>query len=406
MNILLVTNNLYATGGDWTYVKQVYDLYRSYGHKVYFFGLKNDENLDKNYQDYYVSYVDLHEAKKNKLRHALKVFSQSLYSKEAAKKIAIFIEKFNIEIVQLNSIHLGVTPSVIRAIHRKGVPIVCRIIDYSQICKNVNMVCKSKVCDKCLNNKHINVVLNNCKQSILTSIFVAVEAYFYTLRGDYKLIDMYSFQNNYMRKLFIKGGVDENKTIVINNPYDCSKTTPNFAPGKTILFVGRLEPEKGILTFLKSAKLNQNLQHVVVGDGSLREEVRNISSKLDNVSFMGPVWGEDLDEIIKMSRFVVCPSEWQEPSSYVAFQSFACGKPVIAANMGGLPEVITNDVNGLLFSAGNVVELTNKINNLYYDTEKIVRMGKAGRQSVETLFLPEKYYTDSINLFNKLLNKQ
>jgi glycosyltransferase involved in cell wall biosynthesis len=209
-----------------------------------------------------------------------------------------------------------------------------------------------------------------------------------------------------MRKLFIKGGVDKNKTIVINNPYDCSKTTPNFAPGKTILFVGRLEPEKGILTFLKSAELNQNLQHVVVGDGSLREEVRNISSNLDNVSFMGPVWGEELDEIIKMSRFVVCPSEWQEPSSYVAFQSFACGKPVIAANMGGLPEVITNDVNGLLFSAGNVVELTNKINNLYYDTEKIVRMGKAGRQSVEARFLPEKYYTESINLFNKLLNKK
>ena len=57
MNILLVTNNLYPTGGDWTYVNSVAQLYKSHGHNVFLFGQKNERNIDKTYESYYVSGV-------------------------------------------------------------------------------------------------------------------------------------------------------------------------------------------------------------------------------------------------------------------------------------------------------------------------------------------------------------
>ena len=405
MNILLVLNNLYATGGDWSYVKQVYDLYTRHGHKAYFFGQKQKESIVREHEDYYVEFYDLGKAKHNIL-NAPVVFSKALYSKEAVIKIKKFIKDFSIDIVQINSMHLGVTPSVISAIHSMGIPIVYRILDYTQICPNIHMIRDGKICMECLNNKFYNCVIHNCKKSFFTSLFVSFEAYFYTLRDDYKLVDMYSFQNNFMRDLFVSCGYDKTKTIAINNLYDSSSTIPDYSLGKYVLFVGRLEPEKGILTFIKSAAKNSDIPHVIVGVGSLTEKVVNIAESMPNVSYLGSVWGRDLDERIKGARFVVCPSEWEEPSSYVAFQTFACGKPVIASRKGGLPEVVSDNENGVFFTAGDVDDLSEKVKDLYYDADKVVAMGKNARIIVEENFSPEKYYIQTVQLFEQLINNK
>lgn len=405
MNILLVLNNLYPTGGDWAYVKQVYDLLVRHGHKAYYFGLKQKEAIISENQEYLVEYYDLGKAKQNIL-NAPKVFSKALYSKEAVRKIQQYIRDFSIDIVQINSMHLGVTPSIIHAIHSMNVPIVYRILDYTQVCPNIHMIRDGRVCMDCLNGKFYMCFIKNCKNSCLTSLFVAIEAYFYTIRGDYKLIDIYSFQNNYMRNLFISNGYDEKHTITINNPYDCSSTIPNYVPGDYVLFIGRLEPEKGILTFLDAANINDDIKHVVVGIGSLSDKVKEVVSNLENVVYLGSVWGEKLDDIIKKCCFVVCPSEWEEPSSYVAFQSFACGKPVIASRKGGLPEVVAESENGLFFNAGDAKDLSDKIKSLYYNKKQIESLGRGARKSVERNFSPERYYQETITLFESLINNK
>lgn len=402
MNILLVLNNLYPTGGDWAYVKQVYDLFVRHGHKVYYFGLKQKEAVVSENQEYFVEYYDLGKAKQN-LLNAPKVISKALYSKEAVRKIQQYIRDFSIDIVQINSMHLGVTPSIIRAVHSMRVPIVYRILDYTQVCPNIHMIRDGKVCKDCLKGRFYKCFLNNCKKSRFTSLFVALEAYLYTIRGDYNLVDMYSFQNDFMRNLFIDNGYNENHTVTINNLYDSSSTIPNYTLGNYVLFIGRLEPEKGVLTFLNAAKINNSIKHVVVGVGSLTEKVKEIISKMPNVDYLGSVWGEKLDSIIKSCRFVVCPSEWEEPSSYVAFQAFACGKPVIASRKGGLPEVVAENENGLFFNAGDVKDLSDRIEYLFYNKELIEALGRGARKSVEQKFSPEGYYRETVALFESLM---
>ena len=406
MNILLVTNNLYATGGDWTYVKQVFDLYKTHGHKVFLFGLRMEQNLDKTYQDFYVPTIDLSYAKKHPFKSGLKVLSTTLYSKSAARNIARFIKDFSIDIVQINSIHLGVTASIIRVINRLNIPIVYRIIDYSQVCPNIHMIRDGKICKECLGNRFYKCFIHNCKKSRLTSLFVALNGYFYTLRGDYNLIDMYSFQNDFMRRLFIQYGYKEDRAVTICNPYDSTKVSPSFRLGNSVLFIARLEPEKGIRTFLKAAKLNPEISHIVVGKGSIEDEVKSIIEELDNVEFKGSVWGTSLDNIIKECRFVVCPSEWEEPSSYVAFQSFSCGKPVIASQRGGLPEVVEDNINGMLFKPGDVEDLASKIKLLYNDEAKLKQFSTNARLTVESKFSPETYYNTTIELFTKLIENK
>ena len=113
-----------------------------------------------------------------------------------------------------------------------------------------------------------------------------------------------------------------------------------------------------------------------------------------------------MEPIIKDCEFVVVPSEWHEPSPYVVLQSFSYGKPVVAANMGGLSDLVTNNVNGLLFQAGNANNLSEKINSLLHDKESIQEMGTKARNILETKYSPERYYIDTMNIFKRLIKSK
>ena len=102
---------------------------------------------------------------------------------------------------------------------------------------------------------------------------------------------------------------------------------------------------------------------------------------------------------------MVVPSEWFEPSGYVVLQAFAFGKPVIASKMGGLNDLIVKNVNGLQFNAGNVNDLVKSISSLIADKELIRRLGVNARQIVEDKNSPERYYSESMNLFSSFINQ-
>lgn len=408
MRILFVTNHLYPTGGDWTYVNSAVELYRSYGHEVYLFGKKDKRNLDQSYESYYVEGVTENDMC-NKLVYGFNILKKNIYSTESYKKMGKFLDSFQIDIVQLNNINIGLTPSIINAIYERGIPIVWRILDYKIICPTIYLRCDNKICEACKGGHYINCVRRRCKNgSIFDSLAVALEAWFYSYRKEYSKVDMFSFQNDFMRNKYVEWGFDEKKTISLNNPYDVISVIPTYKNGDYVLYFGRLDRPKGVITFLETAKINKNIKYVIVGRGDdekrIAEEIRKC--KLDNVDFKGSIWGSEMEEIIESSKFVVVPSEWHEPSPYVVLQSFSHAKPVIASRMGGLPEMVTDGEDGFLFEAGNVNELAEKIKLLYFDNDKVTLMGRNARTKVETKFSPDLYYTKTIALFKDLIKSK
>lgn len=408
MNILLVTNNLYPTGGDWTYVSSVAKLYQSHGHNVLLFGKQNEKNCDHKYDSYYVRGIT-QDDKKNKLLFFIKVLSNSIYSREAYQKIGTFIDTFSIDIVQLNSINIGLTPSIINAIKERHIPIVWRILDYKPICPTIYLRYKNELCEACRGGKYWNCVKRRCKNdSLIDSTAVAIESFFYSKRKEYSKVDVFSFQNNFMRLKYIEWGIEEGKTITIENPYDTSSIEPSYKLGGYVLYFGRLDKPKGVLTLLESAKQNHDIPYVIVGKGDEEEIIKKEieQNEITNVDFRGPVWGEQMEQIIENAKFVVVPSEWYEPSPYVVLQAFSHAKPVIATRLGGLPEMITDGEDGLLFESRNVYDLAFKIKSLYEDNNKVIEMGINARKKVESKYSPEIYYERTIKLFNDLINNK
>jgi glycosyltransferase involved in cell wall biosynthesis len=410
MNILIANWTWFPSGGDWTYIESICKLYELHGHKTIPFSVHNEKNFHTPYENLFLNSPDYKKYYKGMSINTLfNVLVKSVYSVEAKKKLLFLLENINIDIAQLININNYHTPSIIPVLRSKKIPIVWRILDYKLICPNTTFLQHEKVCEECFKHKYYNCIVHKCKKnSLLASTLMAFESYFYYLLPIYNQVDLFLFQSEFTRDLFVKYGYKLSKTHIIENPYNCSSDQPKYEGENYILYFGRISKEKGILTLLKAMKLLPDIELKVVGDGPEFESYTTfvIENSISNVSFLGPKWKAELEPIIKDCEFVVVPSEWYEPSGYVVLQSFSYGKPVIAAGIGGLKDIVVNNKNGLLFESGNVDSLTKSIRSLFWDKKLIKKLGMSAREVLETKYNPERYYNDTINVFTDLINSK
>jgi glycosyltransferase involved in cell wall biosynthesis len=410
MNILMVNWAWYPTGGDWTYIESIKNIYELNGHNIIPFSMHHEKNISTPYDNYFIKNINYQKlnAEKN-LKSGFDVLLKTIYSFEARKQIQLLLDKNKIDIVQLNSITNSITPSIIPIIKKKRIPIAWRILDYKLICPNAYLYNNNRICEACFKHKYINCVLKKCKKnSFLASTVAAIGSYFYYIFPFDKNVDIYLFQSQFTRDMYVKFGYDVKKTHIIENPFDSKGFHPNYIGKGYILYFGRLSKEKGVVTLLKAMKELPDVELKIVGDGPEYNNYTRyiIENSIKNVTFLGPKWNKDLEQIIEDCEFVIVPSEWYEPSPYVVLQSFSYGKPVVASNLGGLSDLILNNENGLLFNGGNIQELTHTIKTLIQNKMKIRYMGIKAKQLLDTKYSPERYYTDTIRVFEDLIKSK
>jgi glycosyltransferase involved in cell wall biosynthesis len=410
MNILMANWTWYPSGGDWSYIDSVCKTYESKGHQIIPFSVKNEKNFPTPFEKYFINAID-YRALYNKVtfKKGLNTAINTIYSTEAKQKLRLLLSENKVNIAQFNNITGYQTPSIIPVLKNAKIPIVWRILDYKLICPNTTLFVNGQVCEACLKHKYYNCILKKCKKnSLLASTLLAIENYVYYLFPFYKDVDLFLFQSEFTRDMFVKFGYDIKKTHIIENPYDCLEVEPKYEGKDYILYFGRIEKEKGIYTLLDALKLLPDVTLKIVGNGTEYENCINnkANESINNVSFLGPKWNKELEPIIKDCEFVIVPSEWYEPSPYVALQAFSYGKPVLAANMGGLNDLIIDNENGLLFKAGDALDLAYKIRNLLSDKSLISIMGMKARTILENKYSPERYYRETMDIFTNLINSK
>ncbi len=136
---------------------------------------------------------------------------------------------------------------------------------------------------------------------------------------------------------------------------------------KTILFVGRLHPIKGVAYLIEAMKTivnkNPKARLLLVGDGGERQNLQNLVKKLDltkYVDFIGKVGNEKVLEYMATSDVLVLPS-LSEGFPVTMLEAMACGLPIVATKIGGIPEIVKNGENGFLVEPQNTREISEKI---------------------------------------------
>jgi len=149
----------------------------------------------------------------------------------------------------------------------------------------------------------------------------------------------------------------------------------------TFFFLGRLEPEKGIrellIAFSNIAEKYKNIRLHVAGWGTLSDELKQIWEKHSSIKFVGSVEGKQKEQLLEGMDVMVVPSTWPEVFGIVTVEALAFGKPVIASNTGGLPEIITNGQTGWLFEPGNTQDLQDKMEYVTQHSQILDEMTEA-----------------------------
>jgi glycosyltransferase involved in cell wall biosynthesis len=166
-----------------------------------------------------------------------------------------------------------------------------------------------------------------------------------------------------------RGFFKKSKEIVLPNPIILEESAwhKNLDDKKiNYLFLGQLEKHKGILFLLDVfAEFNKqnNCRLLIVGRGSLEEELKKKYENADWVEFLGFISSNLLGkEVFKKVHYTIVPSLCYENSPSVIYDSYKFATPVIASAIGGIPELVQEGVNGYLFEPGNKFSLLNKLN--------------------------------------------
>lgn len=126
---------------------------------------------------------------------------------------------------------------------------------------------------------------------------------------------------------------------------DAPSTPPDDS---TVLFVGRLTPEKGIETLLAAAAALPEVKFHVCGTGSLADIVGRRANNRANLTYHGFVSADELWSLRRGATLGVVPSAWAEPFGLVIAESYGAGLPVVGSAVGGIPELIESGETGAL----------------------------------------------------------
>lgn len=408
MKVLLVNTYYYLRGGDCKYTLSLADILRRKGHEVFFFGMKDPQNLPGLQNELFVSHIDFVEMNKEKnVVNGLRVLSRSIYSREAKRNIRKLIDRVRPDIAHLQSIHAHLTPSVIVQLNNQKIPVLWTLHDYKLICPEAHFMSHGEICEDCKGGRYRMCTLKKCKKdSYGASLVATLEANFHRFLHLQKRVDRFISPSTFLRNKFINFGWDENKIVHIPLPLVADSQPATFQTDNGyVLYAGQLEPWKGLETLLEAAQDLPELSFKIAGEGSqrslLEENVRKRG--LRNVTFEGWLNGEKLKELQIHCSIVVVPSQWYENSPYAVIESLALGKPVIASRIGGIPELIDDGVTGYLFTPNDSQQLSGKIRALMENNALRSQMGLAAREKVKRELSPEAHYMKLMQVYHQLV---
>lgn len=207
---------------------------------------------------------------------------------------------------------------------------------------------------------------------------------------------------------------------VVPNPIDTDEFRPPCEGSKdsnTVLFAGWLSRLKGIDTFARAIPLILSrfpeTQFLIAGqetsateDRACRTEVlddylreRGVNGR---VKWLGFVPHDQLPSLYKQAQICALPSRWDN-FPYTCLEALSCGKAVVASNVGGLPDLVSNRENGILVSSDDPQALADGITHVLGNRAKAIEYGVAARAKAEANYGMEKVGMEMLRLYSSLL---
>ncbi|MFO4671198.1 glycosyltransferase [Vibrio cholerae] len=396
MKILNVGHNYHVAGGSDRVLIETGELLKSKGHHVIPFCAQSDKNLSTEYDVFFPKSIDFSSVKFTSL---LSYF----YNFSAKHNINELLAGEVPDLAHLHIYYGRLTTSILHEIKKRNIPIIQSLHEYKLVCPVYTMERNGTVCNKCTSGRNYHCVINKCKNdSYLHSSIMALESYFSRAMGDVRYVDLFLSVSEFHRNEMVRAGIPENKVKVLHNFVDTEKYSAKCGHDGYFLYFGRIEKLKGIDTLIEAFSL-VDFKLLIVGDGSYKNNMLEKIESISNIEYLGFREGQELIDIVSKSLCVVVPSEWNENCPMNVLEAKSLSRPVIGSNIGGIPELINHNVDGVIFEPGNVSQLVNalfKVNDLF-DT-----MSYSARLDAVDRFSKEAYYLKLMSFYEMILRRK
>ena len=297
-----------------------------------------------------------------------------------------FAERFRPDVIHVHNLH-SFPAGFVLAIASLGVPTIQTVHDLSLVCTNGwcvlpdGRLCSGGPGRKCLEE--------GCETNAPydARIVQAAALRLQLLRSGF---DAFLSPSEFVAERCRENGLADVHVIPYRVDPELLSERPAERATNHLLFAGRLAPEKGLRTLIEAlprvAEAHPDVKLSIVGRGPDEADLRALATRVGvdvNVTFPGRIPRAEVMDLLRTCTALVVPSHWCENSPVSCYESLLAGLPMIASDIGGIPELVRDGVTGLLVRPRDAGDLAEKLTQILGDGNLRVALGDGCRREVE-----------------------
>lgn len=292
------------------------------------------------------------------------------------------------DIAHVHNTWFAASPAVFRTFAKAGVPAVMTLHNYRVTCVAATLSRSGAVCQLCVGNIGWSGIRYRCYRGSAIASIAGTFTNVVARAAAFDHVSRFVVLTRFARDLFARSGLPADRiTVVPNFTADPGPRPAPCSQSDTILFVGRLAPEKGIDILLEAwTRAKSHLRLQVIGDGPLADELRH---RYSGVEFLGPLPPAEVTERMLGARALVFPSQWYEGQSLVVLEAMAARLPVLASDWPPIRDTLTGQEEQWFRRADNVAGWVDGITKVIEDDSTVDDTGRAVRAQYESAHTPD-----------------
>jgi glycosyltransferase involved in cell wall biosynthesis len=327
-----------------------------------------------------------------------------IWSRETRRDLAAAIAGFAPDVVHVHNTFPLLSSAVLYACRDSGVPVVATIHNYKLACASGDFFRQGAVCHDCAQGLPVKGALRGCyrdSRAATAPVAVAMTAHRPAWRS---LVSAYIFISAAQRDLLAGLRLPADRVFVRHNLIP-QRAAPRAEREPVVVYAGRLDEAKGARLLMagwdsyRAGAGDGGLRLVIAGAGPLEQEVAAWAATRPSVELVGQVDRDRCSDLMARARGVLLPSAWEETFGLVVVEAMAVGTPPIASGHGSFTELISSEVDGVLFRPGDPADLGRVINDLETSPDQFEKYGAQARMTYERRFDPQRSMDSLLEIY-------
>ncbi len=329
-----------------------------------------------------------------------------IHNLDSAQKLSEKIKLFKPDVIHIHNFFPLGSPSLMKVAQEFGIPVVMTLHNYRLICPNALLFRNGKVCEECVQKTVPTVgIFHGCYresrlQTAALGWMTAVHKWKHTWQNQ---VACYIALTDFARQRFLDSSLNWDESQVVVKPnfvFDSGDGLLEREP--SVLFIGRLSPEKGIEALLEAFKKSP-YSLKIIGGGPYEAQVKQAALAHQNIDYLGFQKKEFIMDALKKTSGLIFPSVWYEGFPMTLAEAMSTGTPAIVSHIGGLPEIIEDGHHGLHIRPGNSQDIQAKVHQLLSDSTLQKKLGKNARIRYLERYTPEVNYEKLMEIYRHVV---